>query len=79
MVRLKFDQSNPVRETWNISTDHTAIFSRKPNSFLASILSSKHLEFEYSPYDKREHVAGFDLADAATTLKALADACPAKK
>jgi hypothetical protein len=51
-VRVKFDDGPPVRQTWSRSDDYNALFSPNPRQFVAQVLKSKELYFEYPPYEK---------------------------
>lgn len=51
-VRVKFDDGQPVRQTWSRSDDYRALFSPNPRQFVAQILKSKELYIEYPPYEK---------------------------
>lgn len=61
-VQYRFDVGKPVRQGWNMSSDHEALFyPGNPKAFLTQMSKAKTLAFEYRPADKMPAAITFDV------------------
>ncbi len=67
-VRIKFDQSNPMKQKWERSTNYKALFAPSVGDFLLKLKSAKKFYFEYTPYQKTEEVVSFDVSNLPRPL-----------
>lgn len=74
-VRLKFDQSAPLRETWGKSTDGKAVFAPDAITFARKLANAKTLLFEFTPYLEGTRTVRFDVTNLGAKLKKVSDTC----
>jgi hypothetical protein len=62
-VAYKFDDGPVVRQGWNMSSDHTALFyPGNPAAFLSKLRKAKHLAIEFHPADKVAQTVTLDVS-----------------
>jgi hypothetical protein len=74
-VRVKFDDSNPIQQTWNKSSSRNALFSPEPIGFSRRLSKTKLFLFEYSPYDSRPRTIKFSVTGLDSKLGKISEAC----
>jgi hypothetical protein len=70
-VRIRFDDSQPVRQTWSRSTDYKAMFAPNPRQFVAALSKSKEFFIEYPPYQKMPETLHIHTEGLAESVDAL--------
>jgi hypothetical protein len=59
-VRLRYDDSPPVKQNWSASDSHSALFPfGRERQFFAALLNHKRLYFEFSKYEESPQVVTF--------------------
>lgn len=61
-IRIKYDDAPPRRVLGQRSTDYQAVFLDAPSSHVRTLLKSKRMFVEFTPFLKTESVAEFDVA-----------------
>lgn len=74
-VRIKFDQSPPIRQSWTRSTDYKALFSPDAVTFSRELANAKTFMFEFTPFQEGARSASFDVLNLAPKLQRLSEAC----
>jgi hypothetical protein len=72
-VRLKFDDSNPVKQHWIGSTDGTALFSPSPRQFVQELEDAKVFLFEFTPFEKTATTVRFNVSGLSEKLTPISD------
>jgi hypothetical protein len=62
-VRIRLDDTAPVRQTWERSTNYRGLFAPAPFSLLTKLQSSTNFYIEYTPYEKVPETIIFDSED----------------
>lgn len=75
-VRLRWGTGTPEEDAWSRSTDLTAAFAREARPFLARLVASPDLRFEFQPFDAAPLVASFDARGLERYVSDLEAACP---
>ena len=76
-VQYRLDDGEPVRQTWTLSDDNTALFY--PGScapFIAKLRTAKQLAFEYRPAGRTESTLTFPIEELPDVFTAAAPARP---
>jgi hypothetical protein len=69
VVRLKYDDGQPVRQHWAGTDSHNALFPYgHEKQFFSSLLSHKKLYFEFSKYEEAPQVVTFDVTGLAEAM-----------
>jgi hypothetical protein len=74
-VRIKFDQGQPLRQSWSKSTDYTALFAPDAISFARELADAKTFMIEFTPFQEGERSISFDVLNLGPKLKPISDAC----
>jgi type VI secretion system (T6SS) VasI/EvfG family protein len=74
-VRIKLDDSAPLRQTWGQATNYQGLFAPDAIALARQLTKTKTLLFEYQPFQQRPHTVEFKVGGLAAKLQALADAC----
>jgi hypothetical protein len=74
-VRIRLDDSAPVRERWTRSTDYKALFAPDPVTFTRKLSKGKTLLFEFNPFQESERTVSFDIVGLESKLGKLSSAC----
>lgn len=69
-VRVRFDDHQPVRQSWSRSEDYKAVFAPDARQFVRDLMKSKELFIEYSPYEKIPKTLHFPTAGLAEAVDA---------
>jgi hypothetical protein len=70
LVRVRFGEGNPVRQTWGISDDHEALFPHgHEKQFASQLLQHNKLYIEFSYFEKAPRTISFDLAGLDDSMK----------
>jgi hypothetical protein len=67
-VRVKLDDAAPAKQTWTISDDHEAMFTRNPVKLLNQLKSSSTLYVEYRPSEQIPTTIRFNLQGLTEVL-----------
>lgn len=74
-VRIKLDDSLPLRQTWSQATNYQGLFAPDAIVLARQLSKAETFLFEYQPFQQRPHTVEFKLAALATKLQAVANAC----
>lgn len=74
-VRIRFDQSQPVRQSWTRSTDDKALFAPDSVSFARELAKAKTFMIEYTPFESGERTITFDVSKLESSLPRISEAC----
>jgi hypothetical protein len=74
-VRVKFNDAQPLRQTWGESSDHNALFSPNPASLLAEIKRSDKFMIEHKRFHGGAEVTEFDTRSFREGIDKLSGAC----
>ena len=66
-------------ETWNLSTDRQATFSRDPQALISRMMAAEALVARISPQNSGMVTAEFDLRNFAEASASLRNACPSPR
>jgi hypothetical protein len=70
-VRLKFDNEEPARESWGISSDHDTLYPYGHEAqFLSQLILHKKLILEFSYYEKTPRTITFELSGLLDKMQA---------
>ena len=73
---LRWDSGTPLSESWNSSTDQTALFSRNPKEFIRNLYESNTLVFQWQPYSSIKRAVRFNLEELKENIsKARLEGC----
>ena len=75
VVRIKLDDSTPLRQTWNQATNYQGLFAPDPIALARQLARTDTFLFEYLPFQQRPHTVEFKVGGLADKLNAVADAC----
>jgi hypothetical protein len=69
-VRLKFDDENPLHQTWGIADSHEMLFpSGREKQFMSQLLQHNKVVLEFSYYEKAPRTVTFDTSGLADKMK----------
>jgi hypothetical protein len=69
-VRLKFDDENPLRQTWGIADNHEMLFPfRREKQFMSQLLQHNKIVVEFSYYEKAPRTVTFDISGLTDKMK----------
>lgn len=74
-VRIRFDSGPARSEWWNRSSDHTALFARRPIALAKQVAKAKRMLVEITPSGQNPVVLEFDVSGFDAKVGTLADAC----
>lgn len=74
-VTQRFDKKKATKRRWDLSTDHEAMFHRKPIGFIREIMKHKKLLLELIPYNESPRLLEFDISGLSNVIKPLQEAC----
>jgi hypothetical protein len=61
-VRVKYDDSAPIRQSWHKSSSKTALFSPDPIAIARRLSKTNIFLFEYTPFESRPRIAKFNVS-----------------
>lgn len=74
-IRIKFDESSPIRQTWGKSTDDKALFAPDAITFSRQLTRTKTLLLEFTPFREGKRTITFDVAKLGDKITKISDAC----
>jgi hypothetical protein len=74
-VRVRFDDSPPIRQSWSKSTDHKALFAPDAITFARDLTKAKQFLFEFTPFEERERTITFEVSGLERKLQKIAETC----
>jgi hypothetical protein len=74
-VRVKFDESSPMRQTWGKSTDDKALFAPDAITFARTLTKTKTFLLEFTPFQEGTRTISFDVTKLDEKLGKVSDAC----
>ena len=74
-VRIKFDASTPIRQTWGKSTDDKALFPPDAITFARQLTKTRVFLLEFTPFQEGTRTVSFDVTNLDAKLKKISDAC----
>lgn len=74
-VRIRFDDSSPVRQSWGKSTDNKALFAPDAVTFARDLTKAQKFFFEFTPFEERERTVSFEVSGLADKLRKIAETC----
>lgn len=74
-VRVRWDNEPAQEESWNVSTDGEALFSRDAVKMARKLAESGQLRFQFLPFNGSPQVATFDVRGFAGHMGLLARTC----
>jgi hypothetical protein len=74
-VRVRFDDSSPVRQAWSKSTDHKALFAPDAITFARDLTKAQKFFFEFTPFEERERTISFEVSGLDGKLQKVSDTC----
>ena len=74
-VRVKFDESSPIRQLWTRSTDYKALFAPDGLIFARQLAKSKSFLLEFTPFQEGPRTISFDVSGLDTKLQKISDSC----
>lgn len=74
-VRIRFDQSAPMRQSWTRSTDYQALFAPDAVSFARELAKAKTFMIEFTPFQRGTRTISFDVSGLESGLPRIAEAC----
>lgn len=75
-VRLRWGTATPEEARWSRSTNYAAAFSPEPRAFIAHMIATPDLRFEFTPFDGGPLVAIFDGRGLRAHMPVVDRACP---
>jgi hypothetical protein len=69
-VRVKFDDSPPMRQSWPLAEAYHVAFSPDPYGLLNKMQNAKRFYFEYNPVDRIPETVAFDVSGLSANLPA---------
>jgi len=75
-IRYRIDDASPIASIAAESTDQKGLFFKNPAAMVGRLKKAKRLSFEFTPFNSGLAVASFNVADLASALQPLRDACP---
>lgn len=74
-VRIRFDDSLPVRQSWSKSTDDKALFAPDAVTFARDLTKAQKFLFEFTPFQERERTVSFEVSGLGGKLRKIAETC----
>jgi hypothetical protein len=74
-VRIKLDDSAPLRQTWGQATNYQGLFAPDAIALARQLTKTETFLFEYQPFQQRPHTVEFKVGGLAAKMQAVADAC----
>jgi hypothetical protein len=74
-VRIRFDDSSPVRQSWSKSTDHKALFAPDAVTLARDLTKARKFLFEFTPFEERERTISFEVSGLEGKLRKIAETC----
>lgn len=74
-VRIRFDDQEPDKQSWDVGQNARTLFSRSAKETLRRLGSSTRFAIEYTPYGQVPTFADFDVSGADVVLGEIARAC----
>jgi hypothetical protein len=74
-VRIRFDDSSPVRQSWSKSTDHKALFAPDAVTFARDLTKARKFLFEFTPFEERERTITFEVSGLDGKLQKITETC----
>ena len=76
-VSTRWNQERPSNGRWSRATSGKGFFHSSPKSFLSELLSNNTLAFAWTPYNRAQVAAKWDLTSAKSDLKTIKSLCGA--
>jgi hypothetical protein len=74
-VRIKFDQAQPLRQSWARSTDYKALFAPDAVTLARELVKTKTFMIEFTPFQEGTRAISFDVSNLGAKLQKIAEAC----
>lgn len=74
-VRVRFDGSAPVRQSWYRSASDKALFAPDAIAFARRLANTRTLHFEFTPLENQESTVVFDVSGLDGKLQKISDNC----
>lgn len=74
-VRVKFDDSVPMKQRWDASTDGSTLFSPQPHQFVKQLEQAKVFLFEFTPFEKAATTVHFKVEGLSEKIEPISSAC----
>ncbi len=74
-VRIRFDDSVPVRQTWTESTSNTALFAPDAVTFARKLESAKFFLIEFTPFEESPRTLNFEVSNLGSNLQKISESC----
>jgi hypothetical protein len=74
-IRVRFDQSSPVRQRWERSTDYKALFAPDAIAFSRQLAKARTFLFEFTPFQEGARALAFDVSGLDAKLPKISNAC----
>lgn len=74
-VRIRFDDSAPVRQGWGKSTDDKALFAPDAVTLARELAKAHTFLVEFTPFRERGRTVSFDVSGLDTKLQKISETC----
>ena len=74
-VRLRFDDTAPVKQSWGESTDNKALFARDAITLAKNLSTAETLRFEFVPFNASPQIVQFDVRGFKPHLDEILSVC----
>ena len=74
-VRIRFDDSPPLRQAWGKSTDDKSLFAPDAITFARQLTKTQTVLMEFTPFREGTKTLSFDVSKLDDKLKKISDAC----
>lgn len=74
-VRIRFDQSAPVQQGWERSTDYRGLFAPDAVTFARELAKAKTFMIEFTPFQEGTRTVTFDVSELESKLQKISEAC----
>jgi len=74
-VTYRIDKLPPIKENWSLSTDHRALFVKKPVQFIKKIKDNKTLIVRATPYKESQRTNYFYIGNLPKFIEELQQTC----
>jgi hypothetical protein len=71
----RWNQEEATTGRWSQATNGQAYFHGRPKSFLTELSSNNSLAFAWSPYNRAQEAAKWDLASARPQIQKIRSLC----
>ena len=74
-IKVRFDDREPIEQTWEHSIDHDALFSQNGVAMMHQIAGAKRMTFSWAPFNAPPATATFSVEGFDAHRKAAASRC----